>query len=109
MLLQGSDLDIDKAYCMGYDISDSGNISCLSDLAKSDKYDIDDLLLLPPPTFGRVQVNLPQSASQKIGAVDIDFTETLAKVSTGKPITILSSILDVFKQYPKQTVNLIID
>ena len=47
MMLQGSDLDIDKAYCMGYDVNDAGYISTLSDLSKSDKYDIDDVLLLP--------------------------------------------------------------
>ena len=47
MMLQGSDLDIDKAYCMGYDVNDAGYISTLSDLSKSDKYDVDDILLLP--------------------------------------------------------------
>ena len=47
MMLQGSDLDIDKAYCMGYDVNDAGYISTLSDLSKTDKYNIDNILLLP--------------------------------------------------------------
>lgn len=30
--LQGSDLDIDKAYCMAYDVDENGNIASMSDL-----------------------------------------------------------------------------
>ena len=48
-LLQGSDLDIDKGYCMGYDVDDNGNIYAESDLIYNPDYSVEDVLMLPSP------------------------------------------------------------
>lgn len=109
MCLQGSDLDIDKAYCMGYDIDDSGNIYALSDLIKSLDYSVDDVLLLPAPTFGQVRVNMSQTAIDEINPVTIDFTDKMATLLSTKKIDIVKSILSLFKDNPGKTINLVID
>jgi hypothetical protein len=109
MKLQGSDLDIDKAYCMGYDVNDAGNISALSDLIKTDKYDVDDVLLLNTPNGAQIRVNMSQNALDGTNIKSIDFTETLANLLPSTPITILNALLDVTKGEDNKTINLIID
>lgn len=48
-LFQGSDLDIDKGYCMGYDVDDNGNIFAESDLIFNPDYDVEDIIMLASP------------------------------------------------------------
>ena len=109
MKLQGSDLDIDKAYCMGYDVNDAGNISALSDLIKTDKYDVDDILLLNTPNGAQIRVNMSQNALDGTNIKSVDFTETLANLLPSTPIIILNALLDVTKGEDNGTINLIID
>lgn len=47
--LQGSDLDIDKVYLLGYGVNESGKIQINSKLAEIAEYDYDDLMRLLPP------------------------------------------------------------
>ena len=47
--LQGSDLDIDKVYLLGYGVNESGKIQINSKLAEIAEYDYDDLMKLLPP------------------------------------------------------------
>lgn len=109
MKLQGSDLDIDKAYCMGYDVNDAGNISALSDLIKIDKYDVDDILLLSTPNGAQIRVNMPQHSLAGTTIESIDFTDTLVNLLPSTPITILNKLLEITKSQDNRTVNLIID
>ena len=99
MLLQGSDLDIDKAYCMGYDVDSSGEIIALSDLIKSDKYDADYVLTLNSPTGGFMRLNSASDEFININAEDVLLNST----------DYLQSLINLFKSNPGQTINLIYD
>ena len=105
--LQGSDLDIDKAYCMGYDVNDSGEIYALSNLIKNPRYAVDDILTLSSPTGGTVLYN--QTAD-----INVDLTESIktaidSEEGATNRIKALKAILSVFEVYPGQTVNITVD
>ena len=103
-LLQGSDLDIDKAYCMGYDIDDSGNIYSLSNLMYNSKYEVDDILSLPAPTYGVMKFN-----SEEDFGIKIDVTKTLddLMIKGASDFEILEALLNLYKSHPGRTINII--
>lgn len=101
LLLQGSDFDIDKAYCMGYDINDSGNISCLSDLIKSMKYDIDDVLLLPTPKHGKITLTTSDP-----NAIDVTAQVDNLYNSGADNLQVLKFFIDLLDvQHPGENIN----
>lgn len=65
-LFQGSDLDIDKGYCMGYDIDDDGNIFAESDLIFNPDYSVDDIIMLPTPNNSYISFLKPGESSDNI-------------------------------------------
>lgn len=103
-LLQGSDLDIDKAYCMGYDVDDAGNIYSLSNLIYTSKYNVDDILSLPAPTFGTMKFN----SSDGIG-INIDVTDKIndLMINGASDFEILKSLINLYQSNPGRTINII--
>lgn len=116
--LQGSDLDIDKAYCMAYDIDEAGNIYAMSDLIKftetlqdgkgviyKSKYDVDEVLLLETPNRKRIVTD------PKEGVPVVDFTETFNKLR-GRHVrraVLLNELLKVVSQQEGNRVRIVVN
>ena len=102
--LQGSDLDIDKAYCMGYDVDDSGNIYAMSDLIYQSKYDVDDILSLPKPTYGYMRFNYTGEGSDVQYDVTKDIDEIM--INGGSDFDILQYLIGLMQNNPGRTVSI---
>ena len=99
--LQGSDLDIDKAYCMGYDVDDSGNIYAMSDLIYKAKYDVDDILSLPKATYGNMLFNSGKNADVRYD-VTADIDEIM--INGGSDFKILKYLIGLMQDNQGKTV-----
>ena len=80
-LFQGSDLDIDKGYCMGYDIDENGNILAESDLIYNPILPVDDVILLPKPNNST-----------------IGFTSQLTTIDQDMKVVVIQELIDIIKQ-----------
>ena len=115
--LQGSDLDIDKAYCMAYDVDDAGNIQTLSDLIKFTdtmqdekgttiylpKYSVDDVLLLENPN--------KKIITDKDAASTVDFTDTFnaLKAKKARRAAFLNELLKAVNTQGEKRINVIVN
>ena len=116
--LQGSDLDIDKAYCMAYDVDDGGHIISLSDLSKfteivedvnrkkiyKPKYDIDEILLFETPNKKKLSLN--------DGEVIFNFTDkfrTLIEQGVKRRGIILSELLSATAKLDGKNIKVVVD
>lgn len=108
-LLQGSDLDIDKGYCMGYDIDDAGNIYSESDLIYDTTYEVDDVLLLDVPNYSVAQMISPAEQDIDPDAIRIhqniiDDIINKGIINNWKKINYLRAFLKIMKPYAAKTV-----
>ena len=114
-LLQGSDLDIDKGYCMGYDIDDAGNIYSESDLiyeydATNDfSYEVDDILLLGIPNWSQAIMISQDYPNANPDYPIITSDKVLAILQKGiannwKRINYLREINKMMQNYSRKTV-----
>lgn len=110
-LFQGSDLDIDKGYCMGYDIDENGNILAESDLIYNPILPVDDVILLPKPNNSTIgfMSQLAAITDRDVKVVETQELINIIKQGEGNNWTLMDYIREINKLTDENSIVAIED